>query len=156
MKNNLEFLRYIFSRLQQSGIGCIVFGGWAKELSGTITPRPHKDVDLLYISNDFEKVDAFVKNSPDVKEISAKHFPHKRAFLCKGVMLELLLVIQKDKKFVTNFWDEYELEWPPITTTRIASPDKQELLICGPLVVDYYHAHEQEIAEVRDRHIPPH
>ena len=156
MENNLKSLRYIFGRLQKSGIDCIVFGGWAKELSGTIIPQPHSDIDLLYIGSNFEKVDAFIKNNPDMNEILEKHFPHKRAFLCNGVMVELLLVIQRDAKFTTNFWNEYKLEWPTITTTHLETPHQQDLLICNPSVVDYYHQHEQEIAEVRARYMPSH
>ncbi|OHA27179.1 MAG: hypothetical protein A3C06_03835 [Candidatus Taylorbacteria bacterium RIFCSPHIGHO2_02_FULL_46_13] len=154
MENDLKFLKYIVARLEHAGISCIVFGGWAEELAGVIAPRPHGDIDLLYLSNDFEKVDSFIKNESDITEISAKHFSHKRAFLCNDVMVEIMLVSCRGERFLTNFWGEYEFEWPKISTIRIIDDlNKSEILACAPQVVNYYHQYEGQIAELRARHV---
>ena len=66
---------------------CLIFGGWAEELTGIIPPRDHKDLDLLYLAEDFARFDTFIENQPDLQEIKAKHFAHKRAFLCFGIIV---------------------------------------------------------------------
>lgn len=157
MKNDLQFLKYIVARLEYAGILCFVFGGWAKELTGTIPPGPHGDIDLLYIGDNFEKVDSFIKNESDITEISGKRFSHKRAFLCNDVMVELMLVSPKGERFLTKFWDEYEFEWPKIATIRITDDSATlGVLACAPSIVNYYHQHEGKIATLRARHVPGH
>jgi len=156
-KNDLEFLENIIARLKQASIPCLVFGGWAKELSCVIPPRPHGDVDLLYIANDFEKVDKFLRRESDIAEIATKHFPHKRAFVLEGIMIELLLISRKGNKLLTDFWGEYKLQWPEINPVKIKSASNgQGVEVCPPDVVEYYHRHEKQIAEVRARHLPNH
>jgi len=145
-------------RLERAGIDCVIFGGWANELTGAITPRSHKDLDLLYIADNFERVDAFMHSQRDIAEIPAKHFPHKRAFLCEGVMTEILLLSPKKTSFVTRFWNEFELEWPELSTVYITIQGRK-LIVSAPHVVEYYQKHEREIAGVRARYaqavIPP-
>ncbi|MDO8512828.1 MAG: hypothetical protein Q7S57_06165 [bacterium] len=154
MENNFDFLRYIVTRLQQAGIACVIFGGWAEELTGAIAPRQHSDIDILYISDSFKKVDVFIKKQIDITEIPAKHFPHKRAFLCHEIMIEILLVFERDNRLFTNFWNEYELEWPGIPTTPIDYLKKPNLYACKPEVVAFYRQHWARIAEVRAKYVP--
>ena len=154
MKNDFEFLQTIVAKLKKADIPCVVFGGWAEELSDAIPPRPHGDVDLLYIADDFKNVDRFLKREPDIEEIKAKHFPHKRAFVFDGIAVELLLVSRKGTKLLTNFWDEYELRWPEIHPIKMKNAsNKQGVEVCPPNIVSYYHQHEKQIAEVRARHL---
>lgn len=154
MTNNLNLLYHIVNGiLKRAGIECLVFGGWANELTGAIVPRPHGDIDLLYVGNNFDKVDAFLLQHPNLEEIRGKRFPHKRAFLCHGVMVEILLVSKKDGCFVTDFWNEYKLKWPNLTSGQISPTGKMIFPVCDASVVDYYHRQEKLIAEVRARHI---
>jgi hypothetical protein len=151
MKNNLLFLRHIIGRLERADVNCIVFGGWAEELAGVTAARLHKDVDLLTVCDSFKNVDAFIHGQPDIEEIRAKHFPHKRAFLCDGVMTEMLLLSRKNNLLVTSFGDQFELEWPPLSTLSIKIQGRR-LTVCAPHVIEYYRQHEKEIAHVRAKH----
>ncbi len=151
--NTLEFLCGMVSRLQEAGINCIVFGGWASEFTGLIAARPHTDIDLLYLGDEFGKLDAFIYSQRDLEEIHAKHFPHKRAFMCRGVMTEIILVSRKRDRLITSFWNDFEFEWPDISTIRINIQGHQ-LFVSIPQVVEYYHKHEKEIDRVRARHVP--
>ena len=132
---------------------CIVFGGWAEELAGAIAARPHKDIDLLYIGDSFEKVDAFIRGQQDIEEIQTKRFPHKRAFLHEGVMTEVLLLSRRSDLLVTDFWNHFEFEWPDISAICV-NVQGCDLMVSAPHVVKYYRQHEKEIADVRARHAP--
>ncbi|MBI2062128.1 MAG: hypothetical protein HYT64_00315 [Candidatus Yanofskybacteria bacterium] len=112
--NDINFLENIYERLKNSGIKTFVFGGWAEELIGVIKPREHKDIDLLYLADNFELVDRFIKEN-DLLEVIQKRFDHKRAFEMKGVLVEIVLVSQNAGKYLTNFFGNYEFEWPTDT-----------------------------------------
>ena len=88
-----------------------MFGGWAAELLGLSLPRPHHDVDLLYPAGSFDAVDVFLA-SGDVDEITAKRFPHKRAFEAEGIMVELFLLQGTEDALFTDFWSVNRYEWP--------------------------------------------
>lgn len=90
---------------------CCLFAGWAEELRGVQVPRRHGDIDLLYRAPGFAAVDRWLVSGV-VEEIAAKRFPHKRAFVCDGVMSELFLVQEDGCGLYTMFWDEVRLDWP--------------------------------------------
>ena len=105
-------LREVLRDLAKAGLDVGVFGGWAEELLEVIPPRPHRDVDILVVNPDLDEIDAFIiwRN-----EIVAKHYPHKRAYLQAGVMVELFLVTHRGKRWTTNFWGSHEHQWPTLT-----------------------------------------
>jgi hypothetical protein len=72
MMNDIEFVHFIIKLLASAGIQGIVFGGWAEELTGAIIPRPHKDLDLLYIGSDFNQIDKFLESQAGISEIKLK------------------------------------------------------------------------------------
>ena len=109
--NDLAFVRHVVDRLESAGIRTWLFGGWAVELLGMSLPRPHNDVDLLYPGDSFDAVDAFL-TAGDVEEITAKRFPHKRAFESDGIMVELLLLQRSDDGLHTDFWGVIRHQWP--------------------------------------------
>ncbi len=79
--NNLEFVFDVIDILNKQKIRTWLFGGWAEELQGIISPKIHKDIDLLYPAHDFDDLDKlFLNKNLEIKEIKAKHFNHKRAF----------------------------------------------------------------------------
>ncbi len=143
LENDLTFLTTIVNRLKQAGIHILIFGGWAEEMGGAIASREHRDVDLLYVGTDFFLVDQFIKDNADLQELAEKHFPHKRAFFCNGVLIEITLVEQRGNLFVTNFWNTYEFVWPELVLGNL------ELPAVTPAVVDYYRRHYIEIANAR-------
>lgn len=109
--NNRDFLREVIVLLEANGIKTWISGGWAEELSGVSEPRDHKDIDLLYPGKNFSLVDTFISKNKQVEEIKEKRFYHKRAFIYKGVMVELFLVMGKKDHLYTNFWGTI-YNWP--------------------------------------------
>jgi len=109
--NDLGFVRYVVDRLESAGVRTWLFGGWAEELLGLRLPGPHHDVDLLYPAGSFDAVDVVLADG-DVEEITAKRFPHKRAFETEGIMVELLLLQGPDNAPFTDFWGASRYEWP--------------------------------------------
>jgi hypothetical protein len=100
--NDLTFVLRVVDLLASHGLRTWVFGGWAEELRGLTVPRTHRDVDLLYPAPGFARLDAV-----DFDWIAAKRFPHKRAFLLDGVMVELLLVARDE-----DGWHTGAHRWP--------------------------------------------
>jgi hypothetical protein len=88
-----------------------VFGGWAEELQGMSSPRTHIDIDLLLRAPDFDQLDLFFKAKPEICEIKAKRFPHKRAVIWNGVMVEFMLVQQEYSSYYTNLFDITTYRW---------------------------------------------
>jgi hypothetical protein len=110
--NDLAFVRRVVAQLEAQGILTWLFGGWAEELVGLSLPREHHDVDLLYPGEDFRLVDEFLA-AGGVDEITAKRFPHKRAFETAGLMVELFLVRRAGTRYYTDFWGVTRHWWPP-------------------------------------------
>jgi len=110
--NDLAFVREMMARLEDGGVRTWLFGGWAEEVLGLAGPRAHHDVDLLYPACDFTNADALIACSDDLAEIGQKRFAHKRAFLCDGIMTELLLVRRADGKLITMFRGTTSHIWP--------------------------------------------
>ena len=111
--NDLTFVDDVVTRLQTAGIMTWLFGGWAEELLGLAAPREHRDLDLLHLAADFGPVDDFMTADGRVTEIAGKRFPHKRAFLHEGIMVELILVRATcSDGFCTLFWGDTLHRWP--------------------------------------------
>jgi hypothetical protein len=110
-ENDLAFVRRVLALLHDAGVDAWVFGGWAAELLGLAPPRPHQDVDLLYPAETFERVDAAI-GELGLAEIEGKRFPHKRAFVLDGVMVELFLVKSDRYGQYTEFWGRVRHDWP--------------------------------------------
>jgi len=134
MVYDINFVIEIIKRLENHNIETILFGGWAEELNKTIKPREHKDIDFLYLSDDFSKVDEFIRNNSDIVEVLEKHFPHKRAFKYSNILIELILIKNKKSKPTTNFWNEYILEWP----TAPLFIEVDNLRVAKQEIIDFY------------------
>ena len=154
MVNDLVFLTTIVHRLEMAHIPCVVFGGWAEELVGTIAPRPHTDVDLLYIAHTFDTVDAFIHANTDLVEIKQKHFPHKRAFTADGILVEIILLQPQAGSLVTNFWDEYQLHWPPIQPITVHAGSGTSLAVSPTDTIQFYRSQYSKIDTIRRNHLP--
>lgn len=130
--NNLDFLKETYDMLAKAQIDVWIFGGWAEELHALIEPRAHDDIDLLYPSEDFSNVDIFLKKN-NFKVV--KEFPHKRAFIYKGVMVELFLVTND----ITDFFSSYKHPWPTQTFTE--KPIKEVRVCSVESLKDYREKH---------------
>jgi hypothetical protein len=83
-------LQAVMRLLDDSAIGKLAIGGgWARELSGLDEPRLHSDIDLVLTDPDPERLERFMGA---VAEVAGKRSDRKRAFMFKGVMVELFLV----------------------------------------------------------------
>lgn len=138
MPNNIEFLKYIVERLGNSGINTVVFGGWAKELLKIIPARKHIDIDLLYIGDSFDAIDFFLESQKDLIQIKGKRFDHKRAFLCNGIMIELLLVKYTSNQWITSFWGDYNLKWPHMISQNITIPEIGNIPVTHSSLIKFY------------------
>ena len=121
MISNFKFLLRTFELLNSNGIQPILIGGWAAELGGIIKPRAHKDIDLIFLSENFDLVDKLLLNNHELIEISQKHKYHKRAFIFKEVMVEIFLVQKDEAGLYTNFYGTNKYYWKNLETKYINS-----------------------------------
>ena len=129
--NDVDLVARAIGVLAERGVPAWVFGGWAEELLGLASPRPHGDVDLLVAGDDWAPVDGLLRHLP---ELEAKRFPHKRAFVLDGVMVELFLVRRDSRGLFTEFWGERR-PWPDDTLD-----DESELPVASASAVTGYRA----------------
>jgi hypothetical protein len=109
--HDIGTVRRAIRQLSEADLACWVFGGWAEELRGMCAARPHTDIDLLLLADDFAAVDVML-HERGLTEVKGKRFPHKRAFLFEGVMVELFLVQTDDRGFFTSFRNITRHDWP--------------------------------------------
>ncbi len=103
MSNTLEFVLATLDSLNHAGYRTWVFGGWAEEFWQMIPPRPHHDLDLLFIGPDFQLVDGFLAANPSFIELQAKRFSHKRAFFSNDIVVELIRVEEMENQYKTTY-----------------------------------------------------
>jgi hypothetical protein len=106
--NTRETLAAVLETLRVYGIQCDVFGGWAAELLGLREPWQHKDIDLIYRS---ENLAAFDVIEGDFRPVPLKRFRHKRAFMFRDTLCEIVLVRDADIQPVTLYWGEVPFHW---------------------------------------------
>jgi hypothetical protein len=99
----------ILRRLDNFGVRCLLFGGWAEEALGIVSPRPHRDIDLLLPAQSFVELDRLFES--EFREIVLKRFAHKRAFVLEGAMVEVTLVQRTDQGAFTLFWGDVPFAW---------------------------------------------
>jgi hypothetical protein len=81
-----------FRLVEAAGFQVALVGGWSRELLGLEPPRAHADIDLVLTDVDIAALDEWLGSK---EEIVAKRFPHKRAFVLEGTMVELHLVTRR-------------------------------------------------------------
>ena len=117
-KNSIGLVRTVVGHLHDNGIDVLLGGGWAEELQGIIKPREHRDIDLYYRADDFQRLDKYIV-SAGVEEIEAKHKSHKRAYKQDGIMVEVIL-IQHDKQGNYSSYDQEKvIRWPKFLSVRV-------------------------------------
>ena len=104
--NDLAFVERAVSLLASKGVDAWVFGGWAEELRGLITPREHVDLDLLYPAEDWRIVDNLY-----LDWIEGKRFDWKRAFKLEDITVELFLVQYDARGWFTQL-ERRRHNWP--------------------------------------------
>ena len=147
--NDVNTVRRVLALLDEWGVQCWLFGGWAEELRGLRTPGPHTDIDLLYPADGFAAVKAFLA-SGQVEEIAAKRLFHKRAFLFDGVMTELFLVHRDQSGLHTMFWGSVRHDWPDNT---LDSPASFEWPVASPAALTGYRQNYRRLAVGREPYL---
>ncbi len=116
--NTPETVTAVLAKLAELKIATALCGGWAEEALGLISPRQHKDIDLVVEANDFAAIDKALIDGALQHEIAAKRFAHKRAFVFSDTMVEMYLVQKRTDQLVTMFWGDTEYVWHDPLTTR--------------------------------------
>ena len=146
-QSSLELLAEVVQTLANAEVKTWLFGGWAEELSGLCPPRAHRDIDLLYPAQSFERLDEFLRTQSEAQEVQAKRFPHKRAFEWTGVLVEVFLVRSDTDVLVTNFFGTYSFEWPQDTLSHTATLPNGEWPCASPATLRLYRARHGEIEQ---------
>lgn len=106
--NTIETLAALLRHIRVQGLSCDVFGGWAEELLGLREPWDHRDIDLAYQGDSLAAFDAITSGfSP----VPLKRFHHKRAFLFRDVLCEILLIQDAESRPVTHYWGDVPFYW---------------------------------------------
>jgi hypothetical protein len=104
--SRLDNLAEILELLERAGSSCLVFGGWAEELLELRAPGNHSDIDLVHLNDSFAAIDDALCTRQLPEEIRAKRFPHKRAFIWRGLCCEMLLIQDWRVRPVSWFWGD--------------------------------------------------
>ena len=112
MDNSANTVVSILDTLTEAGFACCLFGTWAEEVLKLVRPCRHSDIDLLLVAPSWEML---VRDNPlsvlGFTEIPAKRLPHKRAYVCLDLMVELILVQPGGDRLETLFWGDITYVW---------------------------------------------
>lgn len=131
-------------RLTHAGLATWLSGGWAEELWGLCSPRPHQDIDLLYPASDFAHMDQWLATATDLTDIPTKRFSHKRAFFYQRIMVEIILLEPGEKGgYLTNFFSKsYQFAWPPNSLSTLTTGG-QDVSVASCEALQQYRAQHQ-------------
>ena len=132
MANTLETLVAVFDMLTAHDASCDIFGGWAEELLQVSRPRIHGDIDLVHRAPTFAAIDIAIAHlASKVREIPEKRFLHKRAFVFREVLCEIILVRDSDTQPVTHYWGDVAFHWemPLLHPQRVVLRDRQASVV---------------------------
>ena len=143
--NSPDAVADVLRDLAEDDIVAAVIGGWAEEALGLIDPGPHRDIDLVLLSDSFAEIDATFAAGQRPHEITQKRFHPKRAFLFRGIVVELILAERCGCQHVTRFWGDTEHVWrEPLTTVAKLGAHTLRMVSASNLLDfrERYHAHE--------------
>jgi hypothetical protein len=145
--NTLPLVLTLMQRLARAQIETWLAGGWAEELRDLSSPRPHRDIDLLYPAANFHQVDQWLAGTNELSEITTKRFSHKRALLYEQVMVEMLLLEPQKGRHVTSFFGgRYHFIWPDDTLSFLQGGE-YPLPVASPQALSLYRREHQHIEE---------
>jgi hypothetical protein len=145
--NTLDFVRSVMQWFAKAQIVTWLFGGWAEELWHMSPPRPHRDIDLLYLAQNFQQLDRWLlTTSGDLFPIEAKRFSHKRALLYQQIMIEIVLLEHQPGENVTNFFNgNDQVIWPSDTLTSLPLQGGQ-IAVASRQALQLYRNHHSSIS----------
>lgn len=112
MPNTRETLAAVLELLKDCSVECDIFGGWAEELLGSRQPWQHGDIDLIYRGAEFAPVDMAISYQHErFAEVAGKRFRHKRAFVFRETLCEIILVQDSSTTPTTYYWGDVPFRW---------------------------------------------
>ncbi|UXS05449.1 nucleotidyltransferase domain-containing protein [Agrobacterium tumefaciens] len=112
MPNTRETLAAVLELLKDCSVECDIFGGWAEELLGSRQPWQHGDIDLIYRGAEFAPVDMAISyQHKRFAEVAGKRFRHKRAFVFRETLCEIILVQDSSTTPTTYYWGDVPFRW---------------------------------------------
>lgn len=155
-ENTVDLLAEVVHMLADAQMKMWLFGGWAEELSGLCPPRAHHDIDLLYPAQSFMRLEEFLRAQSGAQEVTAKRFPHKRAFEWSGVLIEAFLVRPEADALVTDFFGTFQLVWPQDTLLSAVILPGGEWPCASAAALRQYRARHGEVEQAyRDSMMSP-
>ena len=97
--------------LRAHRVKAVLFGGWAEEALGLSPVREHRDIDIVVEIQNFQSIDKLFASRILPGDIAAKRFHHKRAFIFRETLVELLGVEIREDCRATVFWGDIEYLW---------------------------------------------
>lgn len=149
---SVELVADVVQALADAQIETWLFGGWAEELSGLCPPRLHRDIDLLYPAQDFDRLEEFLRTHPNRQEVRAKRFPHKRAWEWQGVLIEVFLLRPGAGELVTDFFGELQFVWPQDTLLSSVKLPNGTLPCASVAALRLYRARHGEVEQAVRRY----
>jgi hypothetical protein len=150
--NDLADLAEVLALLGGTHVPCLVSGGWAEELLALRPPGPHRDIDLVHLGDSFAAADLGLETGRLPEEIRAKRFPHKRAFIWRGLCCEILLIQDWRTRPVTWFWGDVPLFWEaPLAYTRPVIRSGHRFELVSPTSLRLYRARHRDLQPWRWR-----
>ncbi len=146
--SSLKLLTEVVQMLADADVKTWLFGGWAEELTGLCPPRPHRDIDLLYPAQSFDRLEEFLRTQSGAKEVEAKRFPHKRAFEWAGILVEVFLVRPGADTLTTDLFGLFSFVWPQNTLSDTARLPAGEWPCASPAALRLYRARHGEVESV--------
>ena len=146
----LGLLMSVIAKLRGAGLDVWVAGGWGEEMRGMREPGAHKDIDLVLRAPNFNALDDFVREHPEVRSVEAKRFSHKRAILWDGVLVE---VVQADgvQCTITSFFNgRFVFHWPDDTFDDVSTDDSLPVISSSGLAA--YRGQHAAIERARTAH----
>jgi len=140
--NTLDYVCSVMQKFAQAQIMTWLFGGWVEELWHMSPPQPHRDIDLLYPTKNFQQLDRWLfTTSGDLFPVEAKRFSHKRALFYQQIMIEFVLLEPQPEAYVTNFFNgQYQVFWPSDTLTSLPLQSDQ-IAIASHQALQLYRDH---------------
>jgi hypothetical protein len=131
--------------IARRGTHPVLFGGWAKELHGASTRRPHRDLDVLIVGRHISDLDALCASGNRIP-LAPKRHVHKRAYTLDGVLVELLLVVADRDGLVTDFYGHYARPWLSPLDVEVGVGDRRVAVASAPNIAAYDrdHTHVQD------------
>ena len=152
-ENSMTLVSEAIKSLADAEVKTWLFGGWAEELLDLRPPGNHRDIDLLYLASDFSLLDEFLRRCEEAKEIEAKRFSHKRAFLWQGVIVEVFLVRPEAAGYVTSFFEVDKFTWPEDTFSFSVYIVGEDYPSASPSALRLYRERHDDVDLAYRRHI---